>query len=295
MQKNRIIGTPALYIYSVCFTNRALSKVGFWLIRTILYGFFFLQFQTLWKWKKRRIVSVDHPLDETIPFQPGDVKQYMSFIPLWLKSLAFFRKSFGAAVNPDVEEYLHDLGKFYEKAGKVYERCQSTTRRPGVRIHPTFLKIHILDPHLHCVPSLHVAVVCFNAERLRRLVEAHASDPQLYAEEISYADRQVGAVIDSILTVKQHSINCIAAGLYFLNALYPGFSRDACETVVDNLLSTVSELPSREEIRTYVHRLLHWFFDHHDRTENADPVEIILQFLEEYSSGHFIVQETTHG
>lgn len=295
MQKNRIIGTPAFYLVKISLANRTLRRAAFWLTRTIVYSFFFIQFQTHWHWKKRKVVLVDHPLDEVIPFRPEDVGLYMSFTSLWQKTAGFFRKICGPSANTVVEDFLRGLGSLYEKAGRIYDRCQSTTTRPGPRLHPAFLKIHLFDPHLHCVPSLHVMVVCYTAEWLERMAAAHGENLGDYGEEVAYVKRQAAEIIDTILTVKQHSVNCVAAGLYFLNALHPQYSREACGSMVDNLLFTLPDLPRREEVRDYCRRLLDWFFAAHDRAEEPDAAEILLQFLEEYSFGHFTPGEPSCG
>ena len=59
-------------------------------------------------------------------------------------------------------DFVYEIGLLYEYAGRVYSKCQSTTNRPGVIADFNFIVIHLFDPHLHCVPSLHVDGLCLH-------------------------------------------------------------------------------------------------------------------------------------
>ncbi len=285
MKKNTIASTGRLPIFTAAVTSRKLGRTARHLVRDIVYYFFYLQFETKFKPSLRRVVDIDHPLDESIPFRPRDVKKYMFFIPLWMKSISFFHKTFGPDVNSEVDRYLDELRLLYYKAGLIYKGCSSTTRRPGLILHPTFIKIHFFDPHLHCVPSLHVGVVLFNYLKMRDLLSRFARIPGEFDSEIEYCRSEAVEIIDTILTVKQHSINCVSAGLYFVHTLYPQLSREECREIIDNLLFTAADLPGRDRIKEYTHDLFNWFLEKHDNMEEADPRGIILEFLDLYASG----------
>lgn len=292
-------------LFSIIWTaliSRELRRPGFRLFGTILRYFFFYQFQTAFRFKKRPIVNVDHPLDREIPFCPEDVKKYLSFISLWMKSLSFYRRTGGKAANRRTVEYITGLTRLYRQAGMVYDKCQSTTGRPGPGARPRFVLIHLFDPHLHCVPSLHVGVVLYNWFMMKGLLgERLAKEPGLaerpdFAREISrevtreiaYARTEALAIIDTILTIKQHSINCVASGLYFLGALFPeDFSRDDGRGVIAGLLEgRKDEIPRLPEIRGYILELYEDLWTAHHGTEpglEPDPRKVLLDFLKEYA------------
>ncbi|MBI9101681.1 MAG: hypothetical protein JEY99_04660 [Spirochaetales bacterium] len=301
MSKNTISRTTKFPIIFAALSCRRVGKTGRQLIKDIVYWFFYLQFQTRHRPKKRPVVSVDHPLDETIPFRSKDVRKYMFFIPLWMKSISFYWKNPGRKSVPDgtpvdrvakTVEFLDELRLLYRNAGYVYNKCSSTTRRPGLIPHPVFLQIHFFDPHLHCIPSLHVSVVLFNYLKMRELLAEAATRPGEYDEEIEYCRRTAVEIIDTILTVKQHSINCVAAGLFFVNAYHPQFTEDECREICRNLLSTVDEeVETLEAIREYTLNLFEWFLAKHDKIENpeagseSDARDVIVDFLKLYEAG----------
>jgi hypothetical protein len=261
---------------------------------TILYWFFWLQFETRLGLKKRPVSRVDHPLDTTIPFVPGDIKKYLEFISLWMKSLSYFlytrlreRGKTPASKAKALEEtlaYLRGLGRLYREAGLIYRQRQSATARPPLsqaRGHLRFYLVHFFDPHLHCVPSLHVSVVLYNFFMMKKLLKPGED------LETAYALGEARAIIDTILTVKQHSINCVAAGLYFLHALYPAdFSRDAAGEIIAGLLLNRG-IETAGELRAYVLSLFRRFCALHDAAppmagedQGAPWRGILLDFLQ---------------
>ena len=291
IMKNKAIdkASRVRLVFTVLFSRR-LCKHGFNLFGTILYYFFIIQFQTAWRLKKRTVIKVDHPLDADIPFCPEDAKTYLFFIPLWMKSLAFFRAAGGKAVDTQAIEFMNGLARLYKEAGLIYNKCQSTTNRPKADGRLLFLVIHFFDPHLHCVPSLHVGVVLYNYFMMRKLLPELCRKGIISKEQseisIAWAKQEALAIIDTILTIKQHSVNCVAAGLFFLNALYPDdYSRKECLTVVDDLLENRKEqIPCLKEIREHIKKLFKEFCASYDKdTVSAkDYKAVMLDFLKNY-------------
>ena len=285
MKLRTIASTSRLSIVGAALTRRPLARPGRRLIRDILYYFFFLQFQTRFRPKIRPVVYVDHPLDRAVPFTPGDVGKYMFFIPLWMKSLGYWCRTRGRDADGQAALFLEGLARVYREAGLIYKTCQSTTRRPAPILHPLFIQIHLLDPHLHCVPSLHVAVVLYNYLKMREMLVRETS-PGEAEREIAWCRRTALEIIDTILTVKQHSINCVAAGLYYIHALHPEFTRQECREVIDGLLeSRAGEIPELPEIRAYVHDLFSRFLEGHATMEEPKHQRVLLEFLETYRAG----------
>jgi hypothetical protein len=61
------------------------------------------------------------------------------------------------------------------------------------------------------------------------------------------------AITETVLFVKQHSVNCIGASLYYLVRCLPGFSEeDAYAAVRDLFTERGSELPVIDEIRSAI-------------------------------------------
>ena len=302
MRTRTISRTSRVPIIFYVLSSRNLIKIGWKLVKDIIYYFFYLQFETRRKPEKRDVVYVDHPLDSTIPFRPGDVKKYMFFIPLWMKSISFYRRSFGKTAEKETGRFLDELRLLYKNAGYVYNRLSSTTRRPGPSAKLTFYIIHLTDPHLHCVPSLHVAVVLYNYLKMREMLSREEDRFGEYESEIEYCRREALAIIDTILTVKQHSINCVSAGLFFINTLHPEFTRDECRKVCSDLLSTVDEnISSREDIREYTLELFNWFTGKYDKMEIPEEekitaaLDLIVDFLKLYNSGELELGGVRYG
>jgi hypothetical protein len=191
---------------------------------SIFYNFFLRQYIAALLPHRAPVSRVDHPLDQKIPFAPSWVTIYLDFVSFWLRMLAFFLRRYGRRAYGEVRGFIETIRRLYIFAAETYQKNLSTTDRPFYISHPRFLLIHLLDPHLMCVPSLHVMVVCLTytkfAAMLRALGEADNCRAQM--EEMKQGAL---AITQAILFVKQHSVNCIPASLYamtrFDSALFP--------------------------------------------------------------------------
>jgi hypothetical protein len=203
---------------------RPLWRTFIFTIKSILYNFFYFQYKAVLFPRGVRITRVDHPLDEEIPFTPSWIGVYMDFSPFWVRAQAFLYATFGKAADPHIAGFVRGIGELYAFAAGVYRRNFSTTSRPFYLGKPAFVSIHIFDPHLMCIPSLHVMVVILVYTRLRQILSALGAEKE-YAGEIEAARIRALDITESILYVKQHSINCIAAALYAMtrydSALFP--------------------------------------------------------------------------
>ena len=169
--------------------------------------------------KRRAVVSVDHSLDERIPLDPSRIGKYFEFVKLWIGSMYYLlrrseRRDIGAFVD-----YVDAIRDLYADAGSVYRRGHTTTARPSGNYAPGFALIHAVDPHLNCVPSLHILIVVSNwkialatAERIGQGRELGAWLDRLRGEAV--------AITESVLFVKQHSLNCVGVSLYYLRRRY---------------------------------------------------------------------------
>jgi len=182
-------------------------------IISIFYNFFFRQYRAAWLPGRVPVSRVDHPLDMKIPFVPSWITIYLDFIAFWVRMLSFLLRAYRRKVYTAVSDFLTAISELYRFAAETYQKNFSTTNRPFYIARPRFFLIHLADPHLMCIPSLHVMVVILTYTRfaaiLRSLGEAEHCSAQI--EEMKQGAL---AITRAILLVKQHSVNCIAAGLY---------------------------------------------------------------------------------
>ncbi|MDR0663521.1 MAG: hypothetical protein LBF80_05535 [Spirochaetaceae bacterium] len=242
---------------------KPLWKTYFPAIKSILCNFFCLQYKAVLFPKTARVSRVDHPLDERIPFTPSWIKVYMDFSPFWIRTQAFLSCAFGAAANPHIACFVRGIGELYAYAAVVYQQNFSTTRRPFYLGKPGFISIHILDPHLMCIPSLHVMVVIMTYTKMRQVLEILDSKNE-YAGEIELVRRRALDITESILYVKQHSINCIAAALYAMTCFDRNlFPQSEAHDFVDGLFAGGGSVspPSSTAIKKHILDLYHTFLE----------------------------------
>jgi hypothetical protein len=110
-------------------------------------------------------------------------------------------------------EFIVSMGRLYSFAAQAYQKNLSTTRRPFYIARPRFFVIHLLDPHLMCVPSLHVMVVIWTYKKFAAILQSF-NDAERCSVQIEEMKQGALAITHAILFVKQHSVNCIAAALY---------------------------------------------------------------------------------
>jgi len=179
----------------------------------ILYNFFFRQYRAAWLPGRVPVSRVDHPLDLKIPFVPSWVTIYLDFVMYWIRMLGFLLHAYGRRAYDAVRGFIVSMGRLYAFAAEAYQKNFSTTERPFYIARPRFLVIHLFDPHLMCVPSLHVMVVIWTYTRFAAVLKSF-NDARRYAAQIEEMKQGALAITHAILFVKQHSVNCIAAALY---------------------------------------------------------------------------------
>jgi hypothetical protein len=208
------ISIPAIFFRIVL--DRRLRPHACRCIASIFYNFFFCQYRAALAGKFNPeksipISRVDHELDGLIPFTPEWINVYLDFVGFWVRMLGFLLGRFGKRAREEAAEFLDSMEALYRFAGEVYRKNLSTTRRPFYIGQPRFLLIHLFDPHLMCIPSLHVMVVILSYTRFERIMgKLNQGDSPLVEEFRQGALDITGA----ILYVKQHSVNCVAASMY---------------------------------------------------------------------------------
>lgn len=227
---------------------------------TVMRVFFYWQFAVKWGWKKIPVVPVDHPLDRTVPFRPDRADAYLDFICFWLRPFSMMLKTLGYSKGMTYcAEFIGLIHKAYAEAARVYGFRMSTTERPPCRV-PKIRLIRLLDPHYLCVPSLHIAIVVLTFSFYRRVFRTearHFSDPfrARYSAELYDGALEIA---ETVLYVKQHSVNCIPAALYMMTRLAPElFSVGDAVAFIDRLFERDEDIapPDRERLAAHIHLL----------------------------------------
>lgn len=237
------------------------AKVLFRFLRTVVRDFFWLQFSVKWRFKTIPVLDVSHPLDELIPFTPDKVKIYLNFTNFWIRPMTFLFRRLGVKkALPFCIEYLSLIETAYANAAKVYRFCMTTTKRPDYKTDAAFKMIHAFDPHLLCVPSLHVAIVILSSVYY---ADVFKNDDFTEEERKTYtAELREGArrIIESVLYVKQHSVNCIPAAMYMmLYVLKNRFTISAGIDIINSLFADDETLSDSDKKKISAH--IHFMFE----------------------------------
>ena len=237
------------------------AKVLFRFLRTVVRDFFWLQFSVKWRFKTIPVLDVSHPLDELIPFTPDKVKIYLNFTNFWIRPMTFLFRRLGVKkALPYCIEYLSLIETAYANAAKVYRFCMTTTKRPDYKTNAAFKMIHAFDPHLLCVPSLHVAIVILSSVYY---ADVFKNDDFTEEERKTYtAELREGArrIIESVLYVKQHSVNCIPAAMYMmLYVLKNRFTISAGIDIINSLFADDETLSDSDKKKISAH--IHFMFE----------------------------------
>jgi hypothetical protein len=212
--------------------------------------FFFPQFQTQLFPGIRPVAVISHPLDDSLPFDPTLFARYLGYFTAWIKTLGSLHRRYGRAAMGEIEGMMRDVIRLYDACGRVYRSCQSTTttRRPAPH-NPFYLLIALFDPHLHCIPSLHVLTICYNYYRTRQI--AKKLEPRGVAGNrlVEETYRLALRITEATLLVKQHSLLDIGPSLFLLSRLFPDFKDREIRRFVSDLFSAPGRLDPELAIR----------------------------------------------
>ena len=203
------------YAFAMTLGNRALRPAALRCLFSIFRNFFFSQFCFALLPGRVPVSRGDHPLDRKIPFLPEWVDVYIDFVAYWLRMITFLSINYGRRSHAAIFELLVSMGKLYEFAGQIYRKNLSTTDRPFYIARRRFFTIHLLDPHLMCIPSLHVMVVAFAHAKFEAALQSLGGEGR-HSVQLEETRQGAQAICRAILFVKQHSVNCIGASLYAL-------------------------------------------------------------------------------
>ena len=109
----------------------ATKKACSYFLSNVWNNFFMLQQKQKLRLSKIPVVSVDHELDNKIPFVKNKIRIYMDFVGLLLRTISMFLKKLNKQTAGKVCSYfLIFLGSLYANAAFVYSFCMTKTRRP---------------------------------------------------------------------------------------------------------------------------------------------------------------------
>ena len=227
--------------------NKQLRRAANKLLAVIVRYFFFPQHRAALLPGRIPVTNVDHPLDRHIPFAPGRVDTYLDFIPSWIRMTGFLFSRYGRGAAQDTLHFITTMNWLYRFAAEVYLVNFSTTKRPRYYGKTRFFIIHLTDPHLMCIPSLHVMIVIYTWTAFRAIL-AGREDGAPPVEALTEVFTRALDITEAVLYVKQHSLNCISAALYAMTR-FPGglFSELDAEMFVSRLFTGPAAPPARKK------------------------------------------------
>jgi hypothetical protein len=253
-----VIDASPAYIVFVVICNLRLLAATLGYVLVVLKRFFMDQ-----HWAKLfpgdvPVRNIEHRLDASIPVRYETVGVYLKFIKLWISALSYFRRHIGRAFDADVADFLRGLSRCYIDASAVYGRCRTTTRRPSGPPNKRLAFVYSVDPHLFCIPSLHVLVVCYTYRRLDELLSARGLRGE-FSVELDALRERARRITESILYVRQHSVNCIPTALAMISLIVETYDEAEAKSFLSTLFvddDRVAE-PDKAAITEYMVSLYH--------------------------------------
>jgi len=253
----------------------------------IFRNFFFLQYRAAFLPGFIPVSKTYHTLDDRIPFTPGKVNTYLDFVAFWIRTIGFLLRTCGRGAFEPVRNFLETMGGLYAWAAMVYRKNLSTTDRPFYIKHPRFLLIHIVDPHLMCIPSLHVMIVIRTYTLFMDIIKTLGEETRFAAQAEELYQGALD-ITEAVLYVKQHSVNCISAALYAMTRFDPRlFPSGEAERFVSAIFSGQDEdgaVDSRDgdEIRKHILSLYYRFLTQGETAKGREDWTLpLLIFLKE--------------
>ena len=251
---------------------------------SIFRNFFFLQYKAALLPGRYPVSQVDHPLDEKIPFKPDKVTIYLEFLHLFIRAMGFLLRRFGHRSRVEVRKAIDSISAVYKKAAEVYARNYSTTKRPLYLARFRFLLIHAFDPHLMCIPSLHVMVL-IRTYTIFRYILSILREEKGFLPQIEELRRGAIAITEAVLYIKQHSVNCISAAMYAMTCFDGFFPPEEAEGFARDLFSYDDTVPEKnaQAIRDHIIGLYRQFIRQFNDQKSQAWEKPLLDFFESLS------------
>lgn len=235
--------------WRLAFTHWGIFKAFLLYMKTVLFDFFLLQYAQKFHLTKRPLIHVDNILDNKVPFVPAKIKDYLGFVKFWIRPLSMLDDVLGskkAAVY--MEQYVRLIERTYREAGTLYKYCLTTTERPKYKKDKMFRLIHIFDPHYLCVPSLHISVVTLCYSFFRNVMSLPEFTDEMRAVWLPEIYNDALNIAETVLYVKQHSVNCIPAALYMMTFLMrPYFTAEDGVEFLNNIFKNSHDINAQDK------------------------------------------------
>jgi len=251
----------------------------------VSHNFFFLQLKRVLHFSRTPIIYVDTPLDYRIPFVPEKISIYMDFIPFFLRPILMLSLRMDTKKSAKLDEnFMKLISQMYRNTASIYNFCMTTTHRPKY-YKGKFATIHIFDPHLLCVPSLHVTLCTVTYAYYKSLRGKDILPEQELEDRIAEIRSYAIQIIESVLFVKQHSVNCIPAAIYMVTVTTPEnfFNEEDAYELIDSIFLHSPEMPEdlREEVITHFKNFYKRCYEESKTSEHwQDPLK---NWLVEYA------------
>ncbi len=254
-----------------------------WLIGQTLFKFVVPQFLQKSHLAHYPVKHVDHYLDEKVPFRPELIHVYMDFVNIWVRPMRMLMKRFGFLDGSKLcAEFFRYLKITYNAAWDMYKRSLTTTYRPACN-DSKIRRLRRADPHYMCVPSLHIALVCLCFSFYRMIFEREGfteEEKTMWNAELYDRATEIG---ETVLYLKQHSVNCIPAALYMITRIAPElFTVDDAINFINSLFKNAPDVEEKDkkEINAHIQFLYERLVLEGTQEENwFTPV---LRWLEDY-------------
>ena len=186
---------------------------------------------------------------------------YLNFIHFWIEPLTFILKRFGIKrALPHCAKFMKAIGQAYSEAARIYRFRMSTTHRPPPGNNKNLKTIHRLDPHFLCVPSLHIAIIVLTCTFFPAVFKAEGMADDEYQSRTGELYRNGREIAESVLYLKQHSVNCIPAALYMMLHLQSGlFSIEQAVSFINSLFTDADDVTPQGKNKISDH--IHYMFD----------------------------------
>ena len=226
---------------------------------TVVTKFFWLQFSVKLGLRKIPVLPVDNALDKKVPFNPLKVPIYLDFIHFWVRPMVFIINKYGTKTAvPYCAKFFAIIDKSYQEAARIYSFRMSTTDRPMCKVDKSvqrhFNTIRTVDPHYLCVPSLHIAIVVLAYTFFRQTFKELEMDNK--EQDFYNAELYRGAldIAETVLYVKQHSVNCIPAALFMMTNLIPEyFKAEDARIFINDLFKDCTDIQPEDKINIHNH------------------------------------------
>ncbi|MGN0728638.1 hypothetical protein [Treponema sp.] len=239
-----------LYAYAMFTFHWTGLKYFAILIANVIQKFFIVQYLEKFHIIHIPIKNVDHEIDSKIPFKQEFAQCYLDFVNYWIRPMCLTMKRYGSFEGIKISsEYVRYMIMLYKEAYKIYSHCLTTTVRP-VPTTKAAKGIQFWDPHYLCVPSLHISIVIITIAFYKMLFDRE----EFLQEEKDQWNRELYVhgieIAESVLYMKQHSVNCISAAIYMVTKTAPELlTQEQATAFIDDMFKNSEYVEKNDAMR----------------------------------------------